>query len=215
MHLASVHLAGLLMTANLAQVDPVFDLPAILKPPLESQVLKRSEKDGIVLEEVKFHSHMDGAKRIDIFALFAYPRGAKKAPAFVWNQGGLYQATPYWPEFGAKRGYATLCIDFPIPGYRSTGGFPINSDVLLPDNPRAAPIYHGAVALLRAVSFLQSHRSRRGANRHGRQFMGRVLYDLDGWARSATQSRFVDVRRRKHAPGQRLVGRPRPQSQTR
>ena len=140
----------------LGQPDPVFDHKAILAPPLNARVLKTTEKDGIVTEEVMFHSETDGKKSVDIFALFSYPKGARKLPAFVWNQGGLYQATPYWPEYGARRGYATLCIDFPIPGYRSTGGYPINSGVELTDDPRQAPIYHGAVALLRAVSFLET-----------------------------------------------------------
>src|SRR4051812_24952246 len=89
--------------------DPVFDLPVLLAPPLEARVLKSTETKGIITEEIMFHSHKDGDKRVDIFAFFSYPKGAKKLPAFVWNQGGLYQATTYWTEFGARRGYATLC----------------------------------------------------------------------------------------------------------
>ena len=38
--------------------------------------------------------------------------GARKLPAFVWNQGGLGKASTYWTDFG-KRGYAVVCIDFP------------------------------------------------------------------------------------------------------
>ncbi len=146
----------LLTSCVLGQADPVFDHQAILAPPLHARVLKTMEKDGIVTEEIMFHSEMDGKKSVDIFAFFSYPKGGRKLPAFIWNQGGLGQASTYWTEFGAKRGYATLCIDFPLPGYRSTGGYPINSGVELGDDPRQAPIYHGAVALLRAVSFLET-----------------------------------------------------------
>jgi dienelactone hydrolase len=138
--------------------DAVFDVPALLATPLDAKVLKSTEKDGIVTEEVMFHSEMDGTNRVDIFAFFSYPKGAEKLPAFIWNQGGLGQASTYWTEFGAKRGYATLCIDFPLPGYRSTGNYPINSGVELTDDPKKAPIYHGAVALLKAVSFLESRK---------------------------------------------------------
>ena len=123
---------------------------------MNARTLKKTEKDGIVTEEVMFHSEKDGDKNVEIFAFFSYPKGAKKLPAFIWNQGGLDQATTYWTTFGAKRGYATLCIDFPLPGYRSSGGYPINSGLELGDDPKKAPIYHGAVALLRAVSFLES-----------------------------------------------------------
>lgn len=136
--------------------EAVFDLKAILTPPLNTRTTTTTEKDGIVTEEVMFHSEKDGAKSVDIFAFFSYPKGARKLPAFIWNQGGLGQASTYWTEFGAKRGYATLCIDFPLPGYRSTGGYPINSGLELGEDPKRAPIYHGAVALLRAVSYLES-----------------------------------------------------------
>lgn len=136
--------------------ETVFDIKALTTTPLNTKILKSTEKDGIVTEEVMFHSEMDGDKSVDIFGYFCYPKGAKSLPAFIWNQGGLYQATTYFPELGAKRGYAALCIDFPIPGYRSTGGYPINSEPTMGDDPKQAPIYHGAVALLKAVSFLES-----------------------------------------------------------
>jgi dienelactone hydrolase len=143
---------------GLASTDSVFDVEALTSTPLNARVLKSTEKDGIVTEEVMFHSETDDTNNVEIFAFFSYPKGAEKLPAFIWNQGGLGQANTYWTEFGAKRGYATLCIDFPIPGYRSRGGYAINSGIELTDDPKKAPIYHGAVALLKAVSFLQSRK---------------------------------------------------------
>lgn len=137
--------------------DPVFpDVRALASTPLNAKVISTAEKDGIVLEEVIYHSEMDGEKSVDIFAIFGYPKGAKRLPAFVWNQGGLGQASDYWVLYGAKRGYAVLCIDFPMPGYRSTGGYPIVSGLALGDDPAKAPIAHGAVALLKAVTYLES-----------------------------------------------------------
>ena len=139
-----------------AEADPVFDLSKILAPPLQARTTKTEEKDGIVNEEVMFHSEMDGEKSVDIFAYFSHPKGQRGLPAFIWNQGGLGRASSYWTILGAKRGYAALCIDFPLPGYRSTGGYPIVSGLETAADPRRAPIYHGAVALLRAVSYLES-----------------------------------------------------------
>ena len=135
--------------------ETVFDLKAILATPLNPRMLKKSEKDGIVTEEVMFQSEVDGSKKVEIFGIFCYPKGAKNLPAFIWNQGGLAQASSYFPELGAKRGYAALCIDFPMPGYRSTGDYPIVSGLQLTHDLKKAPIYHGAVALLKAVSFLE------------------------------------------------------------
>ncbi len=154
-------LVALCLIASLAQAedfkDPVFDLNAITSMPLNAKVLKGPyEKDGVMVEEVQFHSEMDGSTSVDIFGIFAYPKGAKALPAFIWNQGGLAQASDYFPILGAKRGYAALCIDFPIKGYRSTGGYLINSGLSSANDPRTAPIYHGAVAMLKAVSYLES-----------------------------------------------------------
>jgi pimeloyl-ACP methyl ester carboxylesterase len=76
----------------------------------------------------------------------------------VWIEGGLAPARTFRTVFGARRGYATLAIDFPQPGYRSTGNYPINLMMTVDENPRQSPIYHGAVALLKAVSFLESRK---------------------------------------------------------
>ncbi|MAE62416.1 MAG: hypothetical protein CMJ49_13800 [Planctomycetaceae bacterium] len=154
-------LAILLVAASACgAADPIYDLDAILAPPLDARVLKVDEADDIVIEQVMFHSHVDphvdGGNKVDIFALFAYPKGARDLPAFIWNQSGLAQASDYFPKIGAKRGYAVLCIDFPQAGYRSTGGYLINGGLSVPEDPQRAPIYHGAVALLRAVSYLES-----------------------------------------------------------
>ena len=136
--------------------ETVFDVPALIATPLRPRTLKRAEKGAIVTEEVTFHSETDGTKQVEIFAYFSYPKGGRKLPAFIWNPGGLSQANTIWTEPGAKRGYAVLCLDFPQPGYRSRGNYPINTGLDLGDDPRKAPIYHGAVALLKAVSYLQS-----------------------------------------------------------
>ena len=150
-----IHLFLLLLAClPLLAADPVFDVPALIGTPLNAKVVSSSEKDGIVTEEVTFHSEMDGEKSVEIFAFFCYPKGAKGLPAFVWNQAGLGKASTYFPELGAKRGYAALCIDYPLPGYRSTGNYP--TDMELEDDPKASGIYHCAVALLKAVSYLQS-----------------------------------------------------------
>ena len=136
---------------------PVFDIEALTSTPLKPRVLKSGEKDGIVTEEVMFHSEMDGDKSVDVFAFFVYPEGAKDLPAFIWNQGGCSMADTHMiTQYGARRGYAAMCIDFPMPGYRSTGGYNIVSGLELTEDPRQAPIYHGAVALLKAVSYLQT-----------------------------------------------------------
>jgi dienelactone hydrolase len=139
-----------------ADTERVFDVAALTSTPLHGRTIGKREDAGIVTEQVRFHSETDGDKDVDIFAFFSYPKGGHNLPAFIWNQGGLSQASPDITQTGARRGYATLCIDFPQPGYRSTGNYPVNAGLDVGSDPRRAPIYHGAVALLKAVSYLES-----------------------------------------------------------
>ena len=136
--------------------DPIFDLKKLTDPPLDATLLSRSETNGIAIEEVRFFSEQDGTNRVEIFAIMAYPKEAKALPAVIWNQGGMAQATPYFPLLLARRGYVGMCIDFPQAGYRSTGGYHINSGLELTEKPERAPIAHAATALVRAVSYLQT-----------------------------------------------------------
>ena len=152
----SIVVSMILWMQCIAAADPIFDVEALSSTPLNAKTLKSVERDGVITEEVRFHSETDGEKDVEIFAFFSYPKGAIHLPAFIWNPGGLGQASPGYTETPARRGYAVLCIDFPQPGYRSTGDYPINSGLDLGADPKAAPIYHGAVALLKAVSYLQS-----------------------------------------------------------
>lgn len=136
--------------------DPVFpDVSALSSTPLNAQVLKTTEKNGIVIEEVRFHSERDGEKSVDIFGFLGYPKGGKRLPAFVWNQSSMAPADTAFVEVGAKRGYAVLCIDYPLAGYRSTGGYSLDG-LVVGDDPRKAPLAHCAVALLKAVTYLES-----------------------------------------------------------
>jgi len=139
--------------------DPVFpDVRALYSTPLDAQTLKTTEQDGVVIEEVTFHVEMDGDKRVDTFAYFVYPKGARGLPAVIWNQSGLAPADTNMAMYGVKRGYAMLCLDYPNlgDGYRSTVKYMINSTLVMTDDIRQAPIAHGAIAALKAVTFLQS-----------------------------------------------------------
>jgi dienelactone hydrolase len=152
-------IAGFLLLApsgGRAAEEKIFDVAALVATPLHARTINVVQRNGVVTEEVRFHSETDGHKDVDIFAYFSYPKGASKLPAFIWNPGGLGQASPAFTEPPARRGYAVLCIDFPQPGYRSTGNYPINTSLALGADPQQAPIYHGAVALLKAVSYLVS-----------------------------------------------------------
>lgn len=157
-----LHLMLLLLAAAAWAVppnDPVFpDVKALYSTPLNAKTLKTTEADGIVTEEVTFHVEMDGEKSVDTFGFFLYPKDAKGLPSVIWNQSGLAPADTALAMYGVKRGYAMLCFDYPNlgNGYRSTVKYAINSNLTLTDDIQKAPIAHGAIAALKAVTFLQS-----------------------------------------------------------
>ena len=41
--------------------DPIFDVQALISTPLNPRTLKKSERDGVITEEVMIHSERDGA----------------------------------------------------------------------------------------------------------------------------------------------------------
>ena len=144
----------LLCLSAAAPPDPVFDLAAIHALPLEAKVLARSEQDGIITEEMLYRSEMDGAKAVDVFAYLSFPKTARPLPAVVWAMPGLAPANTWWPQFFARRGYAALCVEYPMKGYRGSGQYALGMD--LAGNPRQSGIYHAAVAFVRGVSYLQT-----------------------------------------------------------
>src|SRR5262249_46565546 len=87
---------------GLAADDPIFDVDALSSTPLNARTLKSSERDGIITEEVRYHSETDGDKDVEIFAYFSYPKGASQLPAFIWNPGGLGQANTAFTEIPAR-----------------------------------------------------------------------------------------------------------------
>src|SRR5215831_11031222 len=96
--LLAAALLPVLPAADAPVQETVFDVPALTSTPLNPRTLKRTDKGDIITEEVRFHSEKDGDKDVDIFAYFSYPRGARKLPAFIWNPGGLSQASTHWTE---------------------------------------------------------------------------------------------------------------------
>ncbi len=65
--------------------DAAFDVRSLTATPLRPRTLQRTEREGIVTEEVRLHSEQEGGKDVDMFACFSYPRGGRKLPASVWN----------------------------------------------------------------------------------------------------------------------------------
>jgi hypothetical protein len=82
------------------------------KDPIDAKVVREWEKDGIVYRYVTFHIGTFKGKPARMAAFFGFPKDGKKLPALLQIHGGGQRASLKEVEFYAKRGYASLSINW-------------------------------------------------------------------------------------------------------
>ena len=80
------------------------------KEPLEVEVLKEWEKDGVVMRAIRFRVGVFKGKKSMLAAVYGFPKGAKNLPGLVQIHGGGQSASENAVLTNAKRGYATISI---------------------------------------------------------------------------------------------------------
>ncbi|RMD83800.1 MAG: hypothetical protein D6820_01815 [Lentisphaerae bacterium] len=94
------------------------------KEPLEVEVLKEWEEDGVVLRVVRYRVGIFKGKKAMVAGIYGFPKGGKKLPGLVQIHGGGQYADYRAPLYNAKRGYATISISWAgrinAPGYKVT-----------------------------------------------------------------------------------------------
>ena len=80
------------------------------KEPMEVEVLKEWEKDGVVIKVIRYRIGIFKGKKAMMAAVYGYPKGAKKLPALVNIHGGGQRADENAIIANAKLGYATISI---------------------------------------------------------------------------------------------------------
>ena len=119
-----------------APADPVFDLGAILAPPLEAKVLAKTENGNIVTEQVLYRSEMDGPKRVDVTWTFSGPRKPAAAQLIVSYGDDGNWSSRCWKRVMAtiKEGACTAALPrSPMVYY--AGGNLIDSDGFISSTP--------------------------------------------------------------------------------
>jgi hypothetical protein len=96
------------------------------KEPLETEVLKEWEEDGVVLRIVRFQIGMFKGQKAMLAGVYGFPKGATRLPGLVQIHGGGQYADYKAPLTNAKRGYATLSIAWA--GRISAPGYAVNPD---------------------------------------------------------------------------------------
>lgn len=137
------------------------------KEPLEEEVLKTWEKDGIRYKEVYFNGEKYDGKYVRIYGIYAAPTGAKNLPALLHIHGGGQTTNQDWLREFAGRGYAALTINWggkwpnrkmvtqwnevPNGNHKERTGTRITEP-----SPRSDAYYLWTQASMRAVSYLES-----------------------------------------------------------
>lgn len=96
------------------------------KEPLEIEILKEWEQDGVILKVLRFRIGLFKGKKAMMAGVFGFPKGANQIPGLLQIHGGGQYADYKAPLTNAKRGYATLSIAWAgrvsAPGYRVSPG---------------------------------------------------------------------------------------------
>ena len=82
------------------------------KENLDIQIIKEWQEEGVVVRYVTFK--VGTFKGVDsrIAAYYCFPKGGSQLPAFVWSHGGGQKADKTRGVYFAKRGYATVDINW-------------------------------------------------------------------------------------------------------
>ena len=96
------------------------------KEPLEPEVLKEWEEEGVVLRVLRYRIGIFKGQKAMMAAVYGFPKGGTKLPGLVQIHGGGQYADYKAPLTNAKRGYATLSIAWA--GRISAPGYTVNPD---------------------------------------------------------------------------------------
>lgn len=80
--------------------------------PLETQIIKEWEEDGVVIRAVRYCTGTFKGQKAWMAGLYAYPKSKDKLPAIVEIHGGGGQASKNACIAYAKRGYATISLSW-------------------------------------------------------------------------------------------------------
>jgi len=96
------------------------------KEPLEIEVLKEWEQDGVVLRVVRYRIGVFKGQKAMMAAVYGFPKGGTGLPGLVQIHGGGQYADYRAPLTNAKRGYATISLAWA--GRISAPGYPVNNE---------------------------------------------------------------------------------------
>ena len=107
--------------------------------PLDMEVVTTFEEDGIICKYVIYTVATVKGVPSRIAAYYTYPEGGTDLPAFVWAHGGGQRADKSRGIYFAKKGYATIDINWN--GRELEPGIDKNTDWGMVDPSQGKPFY--------------------------------------------------------------------------
>lgn len=124
-------------------VEALWDGLDFRAEPLEIEIVKEWNEDGIVCRYVRYTVCTFGGEPCKVAAFHTFPEGGINLPAFVWAHGGGQRAERKRGEYFARQGYATLDINWG--GREIVEGIETNTDWGKLDPTQGPQFYPGAL----------------------------------------------------------------------
>lgn len=96
------------------------------KEPLDVEIIKEWEEDGVVMKLVRYRVAIFNGKKAMLAAIYGYPKGAQNLPGLIHIHGGGQYAHFHQVLANAKRGYATISLAWD--GRLIAPGHTVNND---------------------------------------------------------------------------------------
>ena len=80
--------------------------------PLETEIIRESIEDGIVLRHIRYVVGTFGGKKTRVAAFYAFLEGGIDLPGIVQIHGGGQRALPQTAQFWASHGYAAVAVNW-------------------------------------------------------------------------------------------------------
>jgi dienelactone hydrolase len=130
------------------------------KEPLDVEVIKEWEEDGMVLKIIRYRVGIFKGQKSMMAAVYGYPKGAENLPAIVQIHGGGQSAQDAFVLANAQNGYATVSIAWAgricrFKGNNFIQNPPSESTVDPVKSPRNSGWFLVTMATRRAITFLE------------------------------------------------------------
>ena len=121
-HMKYTHLTPFLITLALCPFAPADDVPKTVSDtwaqfaphaePLETELIRESVHEDVVLRHLRYVVGTFGDKRTRVAAFYAFPKAGKQLPGIVQLHGGGQRASSDAVLYWASQGYAAISINW-------------------------------------------------------------------------------------------------------